>query len=133
MDAPQPVALDGFAGRIERQAVDPANRVDFGPVLADVHILKGDMIGPVGAEAWPAAARVKALTLRHEFWNAADGLSDPASFVRSEFAGAETVTLGIIAAEQPRHRHAVGVPDHVALRILPDQAPGRLERTGWLA
>jgi hypothetical protein len=70
---------------------------------------------------------MKALTLRHELGNTADGLSDPAGFLRCELADAKAVTLGIVAAKQPRHRHAVGVPDHVAIGILPDQGPGRLE------
>jgi hypothetical protein len=36
----------------------------------------------------------------------------------------------VVAAEKPRHRHTVGVLDGVALRILPDQGPGRLEMAG---
>jgi hypothetical protein len=70
---------------------------------------------------------VKALTLRHEFENSADGLSDPARFSRREFAGAKTVALRIVAAKQPCHRHVIGVQHHVTLGILPDQSPGRLE------
>jgi hypothetical protein len=62
-------------------------------MFANVHIFKRDVIGPIGAPAWPAAARVKTLTLRHEFRNAADGPSDPARFVRCQLAGAKTVTL----------------------------------------
>jgi hypothetical protein len=93
IDFPHPVALDGFAGRIEWQTVDPAKRVDFGPVGANVSVLQGDMIGPIGPPARPAPALVKALTLRHEFGNPADGLSDPARFLGCEFAGADAVTL----------------------------------------
>jgi len=73
------------------KTVGPANRVDFGPVLANVHILKGDMIRPVGAEAWAAAAWMKRLMLHHEFRDAADGLSDPARFLRCELARADAV------------------------------------------
>jgi len=51
------------------------------------------MIGPIGPPARPSPTLVKALTLRHEFWKAADGLSDPARFVGRELAGADAVTL----------------------------------------
>jgi hypothetical protein len=37
--------------------------------------------------------------------------------------------LRVVAAIEPREGHAVGVPDHVALGILPDQGPGGLETT----
>jgi hypothetical protein len=47
-----------------------------------------------------------------------------------ELAGADAVTLRVVAAKQPRHRHATSVLDGVALGILPDQAPGRLETAG---
>jgi hypothetical protein len=36
---------------------------------------------------------MKALTLHHEFGNAADSLSDPARFFRGQLAGADTVTV----------------------------------------
>ena len=52
IDLPNPVALDGLAGRVERQAVEPAKRVNFGPVGANVSVLQGDMI----AGDWPASA-----------------------------------------------------------------------------
>jgi hypothetical protein len=62
MDPPHPVVLDGFTGRVERQTVDLTQPVDFVPVFANVHVLKRDMIGPVGAPARAAAAWVRALT-----------------------------------------------------------------------
>src|SRR5450432_1515660 len=130
IDLPHPVLLDGLAGRIEGQTVEFAQRVDFAPAGANVGVLQGDMIGPVGSPAWPSSARVKALTLRHELGDAADSLSDPARFFRRELAGAEAVTLRVVAAIQPGHGHTVGVLDGVALGILPDQGPGRLETAG---
>src|ERR1700686_4118460 len=123
IDLPHPVVLDGLAGRIEGQTVEFAQRVDFAPAGANVGVLQGDMIGPVGSPAWPSPARGKALTRRHEPGDAAEGLSDPARLFRRELAGAKAVTLRVIPAKQPGHRHAVGVPDDVALRILPDQGP----------
>jgi len=51
------------------------------------------MIGPVGPPALPFAVRIKALARHHEFRSAADGLADPARFLGSELAGAETVAL----------------------------------------
>ena len=93
VDPPQPVVLDDLPGRIEGQAVDLAQRVDLVLVGANVGVLQGDMIGPVGPPAWPSPARVKSLARHHEFGNAADGLSDPARFLRCELAGAAAVTL----------------------------------------
>ena len=40
---------------------------------------------------------------------------------------AEAVALRVITAIEPCQGHAVGVLDHVALGIFPDQRPGRLE------
>lgn len=94
---------------------------------ANVGVLQGDVIGPIGAQTWPASTRMEALALHHEFGNAADGLADPPCFLGGEFAGAKTVSLPLVAAIEPCHRHTVGVPNGVALRILPDQRPGRLE------
>ena len=65
----------------------------------------------------------------HEFRNAADGFADSARFLGGELAGADTVTLRVVAAKKPGHRHAAGVLDGVALGILPDQGPGWLETT----
>src|SRR5713101_8367454 len=81
IDLPHPVALDGFASRIERQTVEPAERGDFIPVSANVSVLQGNMVGPIGAQAGSGPARVKSLTLHHELRNAADGRSDPACFL----------------------------------------------------
>jgi len=60
---------------------------------ANAGVLQRDMIGPIGAPAKASPTLVKSLTLRHEFGNATDGLSDPARFFRRELAGAEAVTL----------------------------------------
>jgi len=49
-------------------------------MLADILVLQRDMVRAVGAPAWPSTTLVKALPLRHEFGNAADGFSDPARF-----------------------------------------------------
>jgi hypothetical protein len=72
---PHPLVLDGFAGRIEGQTVEFAQRVDFAPVGAIVGVFQGDVIGPVGSPPWPSPARVKSLTLRHELGDAADSLA----------------------------------------------------------
>src|SRR5882724_295803 len=93
IDLPHPVVLDGLAGRIEGQTVEFAQRVDFGPVGTNVCVLQSDVVRPVGAPAWPSPTLVKTLTLRHEFRDAADGLSDPACFFGRELAGAKAVTL----------------------------------------
>lgn len=93
VDTPDAILLDRLAGRVQWQTVEAAERIDLTPVLADILILKRDMIRPVGTPALPFAARIKALARHHEFRNAANGLADPARFLGSELAGAETVTL----------------------------------------
>src|SRR5882724_13673717 len=129
IDLPHPVVLNGLAGRIEWQTVEFAKRVDFAPVRTNVTVLQSYVIGPVSPPAWPSPTLVKTLTLHHEFGNPADGLSDPTRFLCGEFAGANTVTLWIITAKQPCDGDAIRIADGVALRILPDQGPGRLETT----
>lgn len=78
IDPPDADILNHLAGRIERQAVELAQRVDFIPVLADVAIFQSDVVGPVGPPARPAAARVESLPLPQEFGDAGDRLADPA-------------------------------------------------------
>jgi hypothetical protein len=112
---------------IERQTVEFAKRVDFVPVLANVGVLQGNVVRPIGAQTGSAPTRIKALTLHHKLGNAGNGFADPPRFLCGEFAGAETVSLRLVAAIEPRHGHAAGVLDGVALGILPDQGPGRLE------
>src|SRR5882762_3841470 len=67
IDPPYAVALDDFAGRIERQAVQFAEGIDLIPVFADVAVLKSDMVGAISAPALSAAAGIEALALHHEF------------------------------------------------------------------
>lgn len=49
IDPPYAVVLDDFAGRIERQAVQPAESIDLIPVFADVAVLKSDVVGAISA------------------------------------------------------------------------------------
>jgi len=53
----------------------------------------GEVCGLLGENGAGKSTLVKTLTLRHEFGNAADGLSDPARFLGCELAGADAVTL----------------------------------------
>ena len=115
-----PVVLNG-------RLVQPAERINFIPVFADVSVLKSDVVGAISAPARSATAGIEALALHHEFGDARDRLADSARFVRRELADADAVTPGVVAAIEPRQGHAIGVPDHVAFGIFPDQGPGRLE------
>ena len=47
INPPHAVVLNHFAGRIEREAVQPAKGVDFIPVLTDLAIFEGDVVRPV--------------------------------------------------------------------------------------
>jgi|ERR1700743_2845438 hypothetical protein len=63
INPPHAVALNHFAGCIERQAVQPAEGIDLVPVFADVTILKSDVVGAIGAPARTSAAGIEALAL----------------------------------------------------------------------
>src|SRR6185437_12611621 len=69
----------------------------------------------------------KTLPRHQELGNARDGFADPARFIRRQLAHAKTVALCVVTTIKPCEGHAVGVPDDVTLRILPDQGPGWLE------
>ena len=90
---------------------------------ANVGVLQGDVIGPIGAQAGPCPARIEPLPLHHEFRNAADGLSDPSGLLRGELAGTDAVTLRIVAVKEPSHRHRRWRLGDVTLGVLPDQGP----------
>jgi len=51
INPPYAVALDDFAGRIERQAVQPADGIDLVPMLADIAVLKSYVVGTISAPA----------------------------------------------------------------------------------
>src|SRR5258708_16376700 len=48
VDTPDAVFLDNLARRIERQAIEATQGINLTPVLANILILKSDVIGPVG-------------------------------------------------------------------------------------
>src|SRR5262249_41190991 len=127
VDPPHAVVLNHLASRIERQAVQPAERTDLIPVLADVTVFQCNMVWPVGAPARPAATWIEALARHHEFGNACDCLADATGFVRGQLAETEAVPLSVITTIEPCQGHAVGVLDHIALGIFPDQGPGRFK------
>src|SRR5579883_2193410 len=77
IDSPDAVVLNDFTSCVERQAVELAKCVNFIPMLADIAVLQGHVIRPVGAPAWSAAARIKALPLHHEFGDARDRVAYP--------------------------------------------------------
>lgn len=129
VNPPDPVFLDHLARRIERQAVEPAQRLDLAPVLADILITKRDVIRPIGAPPLPLTTRIEALARHKKFGNTGDGLTDPPRFVRRKLRHAKAVALGIIATINPRERDAVGISHLITLGIFPDKAPGRLETT----
>src|SRR5258708_35468179 len=81
IDLPYAVVLDDFAGRIERQAVQPAESIDLITVFADVAVLKSDAVGAISAPARSATAGIEALALHHEFGDARDRLADPPRLV----------------------------------------------------
>src|SRR5258705_10623166 len=98
IDPPYAVALDDLAGRIERQAVQPAEGIDLIPVFADVAVLKSDVVGAISAPAQSATAGIEALALHHEFGDAGDRLADPPRFVSGELAHAEPVAVRVVTA-----------------------------------
>jgi hypothetical protein len=53
IDLPHPIALDGRPGRIERQTVEPAKRLDFVPVGTNVSVLQGNMVGSSSRQRGP--------------------------------------------------------------------------------
>src|ERR1700745_1511467 len=127
INSPDAAALYDLPGCVERQAVEFAKSVDFVPVLSDITVLQRDVVRPVGSPARSAATRIKALAGHQEFGNARDRAGDPTGLIRRKLADTEAVALGVITAIEPCQGHAVGVLDHVALGIFPDQGPGRLE------
>ena len=129
INPPHALILDDFAGRIERQAVQPAESINLIPVFADVAVLKSDLVGAISALARSATPGIEALALHHEFGDARDRLADPARLVRRQLSYAEAVALCVITAIEPSQGHAVSVLDHVALGIFPYQRPGRLNTT----
>lgn len=84
-------------------------------MLANILVLKGDMIGPIGMPVYATAARMKVLARHEEFRDPHDGLADPPRFIRCQLGHAKAVTLGVITTKNPRERDAVGIPHDVTL------------------
>jgi len=90
INAPKALIADLFARRIERNAVEFAERVDFVPMRADITVFERDVIE---AARFPsivtAATRIETASLHQQFGQACDGARNASRFVGREVAVAE--------------------------------------------
>src|ERR1700722_15715129 len=96
VDTPQATITNSLAGRIERNAVQLAQRVDFVPVRPDVAVLERDVIGAAWFPPITAAARVEAVPLHQEFRQPRDGVRDAPGFVGCQMLVAPGPFLQIV-------------------------------------
>lgn len=85
-----------FAGRIKRDAVEFAKRVDLIPILPSVAILQCDVIGARGRPSLALASGFKAAPLDQKFWEPRDAFGDPSRFVGREVLQVESLMLASI-------------------------------------
>jgi hypothetical protein len=89
INAPQAAVADLLACRIERNAVELAESVDFVLMRADVAVLKRNMLGAARLPSVTAAPRMKAAALHQQLRQARDGVRDPSRLVGRQMTVAE--------------------------------------------
>lgn len=116
VDAPGPAIVNDLAGRIERQAVEPAERIDLGPMGADISVLQRDVIRTARLPAIGArTALEKSPALFQEFGQAGDRVRNPPRLVPAQAERAQIVARRRLAMMDPCDLGAVGVGDDQCL------------------